>query len=421
MYYQFTFPMNGWIVSKVVSPSGHAGYDMRGPTGQIGDPIYASFAGKVSFTSYAGTNPSGANCSNPGSGYGNYLQIDHGSSPAGSIATIYAHFNSFAPGIAGGTWVATGQLLGYAGTTGHTSCTPHLHWEIKNTATNIWSNFNAQLTTIPVVGTIPSSTQILTAQGPLAFSGGWVAQDNVPGTTKSFTYGGAGDIPVMGDWNSDGWDTPGVVRYNRTSGGLDWLLTNKKLTTSPVGGLGAAQTTLSWGVAGDSPLVGNWNSSVGDEPGVVRRTFGSPLEWFLIGATSVPFTYGDLADQAVGGDWDSSGGDTPGVARALYPNGNGYTNWYLNNEFDGTASYAPFVFGLHLPGNPVDRASTMAWSCCGNITRPVIVRNGADVWYLSNSFTGSVAAIQDPFGGPDDYGIPADWDNDAADDYIIAI
>lgn len=179
--------------------------------------------------------------------------------------------------------MTTGQLIGWAGTTGHTSCTPHLHWEIKNQTTGVWHNFNDQMTTVPVANTIPHSSQILTAQSPLAFSGTWIAQDNIPGTTKVYGYGGAGDIPVMGDWNGDSFDTPGVVRYNRFSGSLDWLLTNKKLTTTPVGGLGAAQVTWGWGIAGDSPVVGNWNGPTGDEGGVVRRTFGNPLQMVVDG------------------------------------------------------------------------------------------------------------------------------------------
>ena len=45
--------------------------------------------------------------------------------------------------------------------------------------------------------------------------------------TVSFTFGRAGDIPVMGDWNGDGTHTIGVVRGNR------WLLRDEN-TSGPV-------------------------------------------------------------------------------------------------------------------------------------------------------------------------------------------
>jgi hypothetical protein len=36
-------------------------------------------------------------------------------------------------------------------------------------------------------------------------------------------------------------------------------------------------------------------------------------------------------------------------------------------------------------------------------------------------FAGNVGALQYSSGGANDYGIPADWDNDPYDDYIIAV
>jgi murein DD-endopeptidase MepM/ murein hydrolase activator NlpD len=42
---------------------------------------------------------------------------------------FYAHLDSFAPGIAIGTPVTAGQVIGFVGSTGNTN-TPHLHFEV---------------------------------------------------------------------------------------------------------------------------------------------------------------------------------------------------------------------------------------------------------------------------------------------------
>lgn len=59
-----------------------------------------------------------------GSGYGNYIIVNHGS----GVHSLYAHANSFTKQT--GEKVKQGELLGYAGSTGW-STGPHLHFEIR--------------------------------------------------------------------------------------------------------------------------------------------------------------------------------------------------------------------------------------------------------------------------------------------------
>ena len=104
-----------WPVSgPITSPYGmrwgslHPGIDI---SAGMGTPIRAAAAGVVVAAGYSG-------------GYGNLTVIDHGN----GIATAYAHQSGFA--VSAGQQVAQGQVIGYVGSTGH-STGPHLHFEVR--------------------------------------------------------------------------------------------------------------------------------------------------------------------------------------------------------------------------------------------------------------------------------------------------
>lgn len=92
------------------TPKNHNGVDFAAPTGT---PIYAAGKGTIIFAAMAG-------------GAGNLIKLDHGD----GLETRYMHLHEFAPGIAPGTPVTQGQLIGLVGTTGG-STGPHLHFEIR--------------------------------------------------------------------------------------------------------------------------------------------------------------------------------------------------------------------------------------------------------------------------------------------------
>ncbi len=94
-------PING-------SRSFHTGLDIAG-TG-YGSPIYASDNGTVITSEYNG------------SGYGNYIVINHNN----GFYTSYAHMSKRVSEI--GDTVAKGQIIGYVGATGRATG-PHLHFE----------------------------------------------------------------------------------------------------------------------------------------------------------------------------------------------------------------------------------------------------------------------------------------------------
>jgi murein DD-endopeptidase MepM/ murein hydrolase activator NlpD len=106
----FVWPTTGPVTSGFGWRWGrmHEGVDIGAPTGT---PIVAAAAGTVIVSGWMG-------------GYGNLVVIDHG----GGLATAYAHQSSIAAGV--GQAVAQGQVIGYVGSTGH-STGPHLHFEVR--------------------------------------------------------------------------------------------------------------------------------------------------------------------------------------------------------------------------------------------------------------------------------------------------
>jgi murein DD-endopeptidase MepM/ murein hydrolase activator NlpD len=104
-----------WPVSApITSPFGwrwgrlHEGIDLGAA---YGTPIAAAAAGTVIYAGWLG-------------GYGNLTVIDHG----GGLATAYGHQSRIAVSV--GQQVARGEIIGYVGSTGH-STGPHLHFEVR--------------------------------------------------------------------------------------------------------------------------------------------------------------------------------------------------------------------------------------------------------------------------------------------------
>lgn len=110
-----------WPVQGVLtSPYGmrwgrlHEGIDIGAPSGT---PIYAAAAATVIYSGWQG-------------GYGNLVVLDHGN----GIATAYGHQSQIA--VSNGQTVAQGQVIGYVGSTGH-STGPHLHFEVRVNGTPV--------------------------------------------------------------------------------------------------------------------------------------------------------------------------------------------------------------------------------------------------------------------------------------------
>ena len=125
------------------------------------------------------------------------------------------------------------------------------------------------------------------------------------GTEYTFFYGNPGDQPLMGDWNGDGLDTPGMFR---PATGFVYL-TN---ALPPDGGVGVADAggSFFFGAAGDQVLVGDWDGNGTDTLGIHRR---EKVYLTNVNATSFAqheFFFGRPGDVVFGGDANGDGADS---------------------------------------------------------------------------------------------------------------
>jgi murein DD-endopeptidase MepM/ murein hydrolase activator NlpD len=89
-------------------PAIHTGIDLRG---EIGEPVHATAAGRVTIAGRDG-------------GYGNMVEISHGN----GLATRYGHLSQIDVKV--GQTVRIGEIIGKIGSTGR-STGPHLHYETR--------------------------------------------------------------------------------------------------------------------------------------------------------------------------------------------------------------------------------------------------------------------------------------------------
>jgi hypothetical protein len=90
------------------------------------------------------------------------------------------------------------------------------------------------------------------------------------GIDKTYAFGGvAGDVPVVGDWTGTGTSKIGLFRL-----GFYWILdANGNGSLDNINGAGGDQAFAYGGIAGDVPVVGDWNGNGMSKVGVFRQGF----------------------------------------------------------------------------------------------------------------------------------------------------
>ena len=115
------------------------------------------------------------------------------------------------------------------------------------------------------------------------------------GTITSFYYGIPGDIPLLGDWDCDGFDTVGVYRPSDGSA---------HLRNSNV--FGFAEIEFFFGIPADMPIAGDWNANGCDSMGVYRDgrvLLGNNL---ATGPADIELEYGSQGGTPFTGDFDQA-------------------------------------------------------------------------------------------------------------------
>jgi Bacterial Ig-like domain (group 3) len=190
-------------------------------------------------------------------------------------------------------------------------------------------------------------------------------------------------------------------------------------------GNGGAPQTVTYGLPGDIPIVGDWNGAGFDEIGVVRTLTNitladgnHPLEFILnVTGTGIytsadeVFIFGESGDKIVLGDWNGDGKTKVGVVRA---GSDGDLVWSLdfNGNFATTGQYTVYQYGLG-----TDSPVVGDWNGQGKdeigVVRP---SNGTLAWTLDSNGNGTFDSSDEVlfFGLPGDHPIVGDWTGSGA-------
>lgn len=208
--------------------------------------------------------------------------------------------------------------------------------------------------------------------------------------TISYGPSNASWVPLAGDWDGNGTDTPGL--YNPATGTFFLRNTSTNGPANIVFSFGAPMIYL--------PIAGDWNGDGIDTIGIFNPSTGV---YFLrntnaAGASDHGFTFGVGGGVIpVAGDWDGNGSDSVG----FYETGTGI--WFLRNNLSNGPADFTFSFG---PGGfaPV----TGDWNADG-IDTPGIYDAANGTWFLRNTNTTGTADVVFGFGIGAGSPIAGDW------------
>lgn len=154
-------------------------------------------------------------------------------------------------------------------------------WFITNAAANSpqWESkttFGGDPADVPVAGDIDGDGK---AEVGVFRNGEWLWQNADGSQAAPIMFGRAGDTPVLGDWDGDGKADLGVARsgewYLRMTGVTAKPQVDRTITVAYDAPTQTAVLQFAFGSYGDLPVVGDWDRDGRDEPGVVqdRRTW----------------------------------------------------------------------------------------------------------------------------------------------------
>ncbi len=194
----------------------------------------------------------------------------------------------------------------------------------------------------------------------------WHLYDELGVQTSQFFFGNPGDYPIMGDWDCDGIETPGM--YRQSDGYVYLRNTNTQ---------GPGDIKFFFGNPGDVPIAGDFN---GDGCGTVSIYRPSNQTFYIIntlgendgglGAAEFSYVFGDPGDKPFVGDFDGDGVETVGLHRES----TGLV-YFRNSHTQGNAD-SQFIFG-----DPGDRLIAGDWNANGVFT-PALFRPSSSTMFF---------------------------------------
>ncbi len=181
--------------------------------------------------------------------------------------------------------------------------------------------------------------------------------------TIEFSFGEPGDVPLMGDWNCDGEETPGV--YRLSTGGVYLRNSNSA---------GVADTSYLFGNPGDRAIAGDFNGNGCDTVSVYRshRATAYLKNVAEFGPAEATFLFGNPGDRSFAGDFNGDGIETVGLHRDDVG-----SVFLSDNSIGGSAKHVIF-------GNPGDQVIAGDWDGDGEDT-VAAYRPSTGMFYYRNS------------------------------------
>lgn len=218
----------------------------------------------------------------------------------------------------------------------------------------------------------------------------YLRNTNTTGPADSqITFGASSDLPVVGDWNGDGKDTPGLYRNGQ------FLLSDS--TSNPA----AVTYNFALGVAGDTPIVGDWDGDGKDGVGVFRPSNGLIYirNTLTTGFADYTMVLGVPGDIGIAGDWNGDGKDSPGVYRPSN------AVFYLSDALCNCSVFADHTLTF---GNTGDQPFVGDWNGDG-VTGIGVYRSSNGITYLKNVPTTGFADISFVYGSNADKAVGGAW------------
>jgi hypothetical protein len=165
--------------------------------------------------------------------------------------------------------------------------------------------------------------------------------------TYKFMFGLPGEVPMLGDWDCDGLDTPGMFR---PTDGYAYMRNNIAIGYGDVG--------FFLGQSGDVPIAGDFDGDGCDTVSLYRPSEGRVFVFNSLGSNDLglgsadySYYYGNPLDKPFSGDFDGDGIDTVGLHRESTG------QVFLRNTNTRGAADIAFYYG-----NPGDRVVAGDWA-----------------------------------------------------------